>query len=65
MVAKEELKGVQIFAPNDWKSDFVTSYGIRGIPRFILISPEGKIVTANAPRPSNPELRSLFTSLGI
>ncbi len=65
MVKKENLQGVQIFAPNDWKSDFVTQYGIQGIPRFILIDPDGNIVSANAPRPSDPNLKALFTSLNI
>ncbi len=65
MVEEEALDGVQIFAPNDWKSDFVTDYGIMGIPRFILIDPEGNIVTANAPRPSSKELIKLLTELKI
>ena len=45
------------------KSDFVKGYKIDGIPRFILISPEGKIVNADAPRPSSPELVTLLDSL--
>ncbi|MDG2281389.1 MAG: TlpA family protein disulfide reductase, partial [Flavicella sp.] len=44
---------------------FANSYQISGIPRFILIDPEGKIVEANAPRPSDPNLRSIFTELGL
>ncbi len=61
----EKLEGVQLFAPNDWKSDFVTDYGIMGIPRFILIDPEGNIVNANAPRPSSKELIKLLTDLKV
>jgi len=38
----------------------VVDYGIRGIPRFILLDKEGKIINADAPRPSNPKLRSLI-----
>lgn len=41
-----------------WKQflckDFCDLYGIAGIPRFILIDAAGKIITANAPRPSDP-----------
>ena len=59
------MTGIQLFAPNDWKSDFVTNYGIRGIPRFILIDPEGNIVDSNAPRPSSPDLKKLFDELKI
>ncbi len=65
MVGDEKLEGVQLFAPNDWKSDFVTDYGIMGIPRFILIDPEGNIVNANAPRPSSKGLIKLLTDLKV
>ena len=65
MVKEKELSGVQIYAPNDWKSDFVTDYGIMGIPRFILIDPEGNIVDSNAPRPSSDTLIKLFNELNI
>ncbi len=65
MVKDESLSGVQLFAPNDWNSDFVTNYGITGIPRFILIDTEGNIVDSNAPRPSSPDLKKLFDELKI
>ncbi|WP_377179071.1 TlpA family protein disulfide reductase [Namhaeicola litoreus] len=65
MVAEENLKGIQIFAPNAWESDFVQDYSILGIPRFILIDKEGNIVNANAPRPSQEELTELLNSLNI
>lgn len=65
MIEEKELGGIQLFADNDWKSKFVTDYQIEGIPRFILIDPEGNIVNPNAPRPSNPELTKLFTGLSI
>lgn len=65
MVAAENLKGVQIFAPNAWESDFVQDYSILGIPRFILIDKNGIIVNSNAPRPSSEELPELLNSLNI
>lgn len=65
MVKKEGLKGVQIFADKNWNSDFVRAYGITGIPRFILIDKEGNIFDADAPRPSNPQLKEVFNSLDI
>ena len=55
MVEEKELIGEQLMADKDWKSDFVVNYGIRGIPRFILLDDEGKIVSADAPRPSSGE----------
>lgn len=62
-VTDKNLGGIQLLADKDWRSDFVQGYKINGIPRFILISPEGKIVNADAPRPSSPELVTLLDSL--
>ena len=36
---------------------------ITGIPRFILLDQEGKIIQANATRPSNPETIKTFDNL--
>ncbi|WP_136667424.1 TlpA disulfide reductase family protein [Flavobacterium sp. H122] len=62
-VTEKQLGGVQLMADKDWNSDFAKSYGITGIPRFILIGPDGKIVNADAPRPSSPELTRLLDSV--
>jgi len=65
MVNDKNLGGVQLFADNNWKSKFITDYAIEGIPRFILVDPEGNIVSGDAPRPSDPKLVELFEELGI
>lgn len=65
MVVDKELGGIQLIADKAWKSKFVTDYAIDGIPRFILLDPEGKIVSADAPRPSSPKLIELFNELKI
>ncbi len=65
MVKEKELKGIQLFADKDWESDFVKGYLIKGIPRFILIDPNGNIVNSNAPRPSEDKLIDTFNELGI
>lgn len=65
MVKEKELGGVQLMADNDWNSQFVKDYAIEGIPRFILIDPDGNIVSADAPRPSNPKLVKMFNELKI
>ena len=65
MVADKALGGIQLFSDKAWESDFVQAYKITGIPRFILIDPDGNIVNADAPRPSNPKLITLFNSLNI
>ncbi|MFY0482557.1 TlpA family protein disulfide reductase [Flavobacterium sp. PLA-1-15] len=62
-VNEKELGGIQLFADNDWNSAFVKQMGITGIPRFILIDPKGKIVNANADRPSSPKLIEVLEAL--
>ncbi|CAI8204086.1 MAG: Thiol:disulfide interchange protein TlpA [Formosa sp. Hel1_33_131] len=65
MVSEKELSGVQLFSGNGWKTDFIQDYKISGIPRFILIDPNGNIIDADAPRPSSEGLISLLDELGI
>lgn len=65
MIQDEKLQGIQVLADNDWNSDFVTAYNIKGIPRFILLDKKGNIVDANAPRPSDPNLKGLLNSLEL
>ena len=65
MIKEKELGGVQIFADSDWNSQFIKDYLIKGIPKFILLDPQGNIVTANAPRPSNKKLVEMFKDLKI
>jgi len=65
MVKDRELGGVQLLADNNFNSQFIKDYAITGIPRFILLDPQGKIIDANAPRPSNEKLIQLFNKLNI
>ncbi|MFP4845935.1 TlpA family protein disulfide reductase [Winogradskyella sp. PE311] len=65
MVKAKELGGMQLMADNDWNSKFVKDYAIEGIPRFILIDPSGNIVSADAPRPSDPKLLNMLNELKI
>lgn len=65
MVVEKELGGIQLLADNDWKSQFVQDYKINGIPRFILIDPNGNIINPDAPRPSSPKLVEVFDNLTI
>ncbi|HET7360476.1 MAG TPA: TlpA disulfide reductase family protein, partial [Salinimicrobium sp.] len=65
MVTDKDLKGVQLIADDAWQSDFIQGYQIKGIPRFILLDPEGNIVTSRAPYPSDKNLIKLFEEQGI
>jgi thiol-disulfide isomerase/thioredoxin len=65
MIIDKELGGMQLFADNNWDSKFIQDYLIKGIPRFILLDPQGNIVSANAPKPSSEKLIALFDELKI
>ena len=62
-VKDKQLGGIQLFADKNWNSDFVKSFGINSIPRFILIDPSGKVVSADAARPSSPKLSEQLDTL--
>ena len=49
---------LQLWALN--KEIFMSFYGIEGIPRFMLIDPEGKIVNINMARPSEEEFENIL-----
>ena len=65
MVNDKNLTGIQLFAPNGWQTEFIRAYKINGIPRFILLDPDGNIVSPDAPRPSCPTLQILLKNLSI
>lgn len=66
MIQEKELGGVQLWAGDLWESDdlagIAKDYGIYGIPRYILISAEGRVISTDAPRPSSAGIKSLLDS---
>lgn len=62
-VTEKQLGGVQLFADKNWNSDFIKYFEINSIPRFLLIDPSGKVVNADADRPSNPKLQKTLDAL--
>ncbi len=62
-VTEHQMVGTQLFADKDWESQFVQDYVIEGIPRFILLDTEGKIISADAPRPSDEKLSEMLSEL--
>jgi hypothetical protein len=65
MIKEKEFGGIQLIVDKAFESDFIQKYMIKGIPKFILIDPQGNIVNANAPRPSDTKLKELFDKLKI
>lgn len=58
MIESENLGGVHLFA-SGW-SKITKDYKITGIPRFMLFDKNGNIISTDAPRPSDPSLKSLI-----
>ncbi len=58
MVKNKKMEGLQWFAENAWKSDLAQHFKVNGIPRFILLDKEGKIIDPSADRPSG-DIRSI------
>ena len=63
MIEKRELGGMQLLADNDWNSEFIRSYGINGIPRFILLDDQGNIISSNAEPKLKERLQALMNQL--
>lgn len=61
MVKSGELSGVQLLIGR--RSKFQQDYNIDGIPHFILLDPEGKIINANIARPSSPDIENILKAL--
>ncbi len=60
-VKEENKEGVQIILePN---STFLEDYMIIGIPHFLMLDSEGKIINSEMSRPSNPETKVYLDSL--
>lgn len=62
-VKTENLKGVQLMADKAFDSDVAKAYGINAIPRFMLFDKEGKVVTIDAPRPSEEKTEAWLKNL--
>ncbi|MBE7628482.1 TlpA family protein disulfide reductase [Tenacibaculum piscium] len=66
-IVDREMTGIQLFsgkkqADLEWAQKFL----IKGLPKFIIIAPDGTIVSPNAPAPSQGEkLTNIFDELGI
>ncbi|MCL3782123.1 TlpA family protein disulfide reductase [Prolixibacteraceae bacterium JC049] len=54
-VKEKKLKGIQLYAANT-KASFFKDYVVQGIPRYILLNKNGRIIESYAKRPSDREL---------
>ena len=61
MLSKQKMSGVQLYLGAG--SDFQKAYRADGIPHFILLSPEGIIISNNMLRPSSEDIRNYLNKL--
>lgn len=62
VLSDKNLGGVQLFSKNS-NHAFFENYSVSGIPRYILLDQNLRIVAANADRPSNPQLQKQIREL--
>jgi thiol-disulfide isomerase/thioredoxin len=62
-VTAKQLEGIQLFENEGSNSKFIQDFQITSIPRFILIDVSGKVIAADALRPSSPELEAQLEQL--
>jgi len=66
MLDEKELGGIQLWAGDLWEANSIIGiakdYAIYGIPRFMLFSADGNVISTNAPRPSTIEIKGLLDS---
>jgi thiol-disulfide isomerase/thioredoxin len=55
--------GTSLRVPKSWDSKTYTDYQAFGLPTFILIDTEGKIIDSKAAKPSSKEIREIFDQL--
>ncbi len=61
MVQNDQLGGIQLHGGN--KAQIVKDYAIKGIPRFILLDKEGKVISKEMTRPSDSTTEETLNAL--
>ncbi len=60
MVQRKKLSGIHL--RSNQEGPIIEDYGVETIPRFIVFDQDGKTVSFDAPRPSDPKLKALIQS---
>ena len=59
-LVKNNMKGIQLLCEKGFKHPFIQQIGLSGIPRFVLLDKESKVIDYSAMRPSNPVLAEVL-----
>ncbi len=57
---QKKMTGIQLLCARSRKHPFMQRMAVNGIPRFIILDPEGKVWDASSRRPSDPVLGELL-----
>ena len=60
MVPEKNVGGIQLYDAEGLKSSFMKAFSVGLIPRFMMIDEQGKIISANAPRPSDKNVKDFI-----
>ncbi|TKG97225.1 TlpA family protein disulfide reductase [Puteibacter caeruleilacunae] len=61
-IKEKHLEGIQLHADNV-KINFFKAYQVRGIPRYILLDADGRIIDSSAKRPTDEKLKEQLDRL--
>lgn len=62
LIEAQGLEGIHLFDP-DKEEDLKKRYNVEGIPHYVLIDTDGKMIEKRAKRPSDPTLKTQLSEL--
>jgi thiol-disulfide isomerase/thioredoxin len=62
-IEQMDINGYHFFPKPEQLSAVAQTYNVMGIPRYMIVDKSGKIVNADAPRPSSSEIAGLLNKL--
>ncbi|WP_241274394.1 TlpA family protein disulfide reductase [Belliella calami] len=62
---KNQMRGVHLYAGKGFEAEIMKYFKVWGIPRYLIIGKENKLVNVNAPRPGEEAIEELINLRGI
>ncbi|MGB0368624.1 MAG: TlpA family protein disulfide reductase, partial [Flavobacteriales bacterium] len=57
------IEGKHGLSKGGWGSEATAKFGVKSIPRYLILDKKGKVVDGNAPRASDPRLLEVLKRL--
>jgi len=55
-IERMDISGEHLLSEGGWQSEAAEEFGLKSIPRYMIMNEKGEIVNFNAPRPSSQEI---------